>query len=45
MRLVLKPLVEDYQIKKIRVTELESIMYPPEFIQTNEEKQNRTFSV
>lgn len=45
MRLVIKPLNEDYQVKNIRVTELESILYPPEFIQTDKEKQNRTFSV
>lgn len=45
MRLILKPLNEDYKVKKIRVTELESLIYPPDFIQNDEEKQNRTFSI
>lgn len=45
MRLTLFPLNENYKVVNIRTTQLESILYPPEYIQTDIEKQNRTFSV
>lgn len=45
MRLVLIPLKDDYKYVTLRTTQLESFLNPPEYIQTNEEVQNRTFDI
>ena len=45
MRLVLIPLKDDYKYVTLRTTQLESFLNPPEYVQTNEEVQNRTFDI